>query len=96
MSDRVREQGGDVDDEDTAMNPRVARRPATLTKAMIMAHEVHHADCRDWRAHGVAGKCVSHKHRTSDRESRSDTAEFCLDYEFTTEGKSRLIGRYWC
>ena len=50
-----------------------------------MAHDVHHADYRDWCAHCVAGKGVSHKHATSDRESRSDTAEFCLDYAFTTE-----------
>ena len=89
-SDRAREQGGDVDDEDTAMNPRAARRPATPTKAMIMAHEVHHADYRDWCAHCVAGKGVTHKHTTSDRESRSDTAEFCLDYAFMTE--ERRIG----
>ena len=67
------------------MNPRVAGRPATPTKAMIMAHGVHHADYRDWCAHCVAGRGVSYKHRTSDRESRSDTAEFCLDYAFTTE-----------
>ena len=84
-SDRGREQGGDVDDEDTATNPRVARRPATPTKALIMAHDVHHADYRDWCDHCVAGKGVSHKHTTFDRDSRSDTAEFCLDYAFTTE-----------
>ena len=45
-SDRVREQGGDVDEDDIARNPRVARRPAAPTKAMIMAHEVHHTDYR--------------------------------------------------
>ena len=33
----------------------------------------------------MAGKGVSHKHRTSDRESRSDDAEICLDYTFMTE-----------
>jgi hypothetical protein len=63
-SDRGRELGGDVDDEDTAMNPRVARRPATPTKAMITAHKVHLADYRDWCAHCVAGRGVSHKHTT--------------------------------
>ena len=52
---------------------------------MIMAHAVHHADYREWCAHCVAGKGVSHKHSTSDRESRSDTAEFCLDSAFMTE-----------
>ena len=73
--DCARDQGGDADDECTARNPKVARVTATPTKAMVLAHEVHHADCREWRAHCVAGKGVSHKHRTSDREVRSD-AEF--------------------
>ena len=85
LSDRARRQGGDVDEDDIARNPRVARRPAAPTKAMIMAHEVHHADYREWCAHCVAGKGVSHKHCTSDREMRSDTAEFCIDYAFMTE-----------
>ena len=85
LSDRAREQGGDVDEEDIATYPRVARRPAAPTKAMITAHEVHHADYREWCAHCVAGEGASHKHSTSDRESRSDTAEFCLDYDFMTE-----------
>ena len=84
-SDRARKQGGEVDEEDIARNPKVARRPAAPTKAMIMAHEVHHADYREWCEHCVAGKGVSHTHRTSDRESRSDIAEFCLDYAFMTE-----------
>ena len=50
-----------------------------------MAHEFHLADYREWCAHCAAGKGVSHKHSTSDRESRSDTSEFCLDYAFMTE-----------
>ena len=50
-----------------------------------MTHEVQHADYHEWCAHCVAGKGVSHKHCTSDRETRSDTAEFCLDYAFMTE-----------
>ena len=83
--DRVDGQGGDAYDDAMARNPRVARIPAAPTKAMILAHEVHHADYREWCAHCVAGKGVSHKHMTSDRESRSDTAEFCLDYAFMTE-----------
>ena len=85
VSDRARGQGGDVDEEDIARNPRVARRPTAPTKSMIMAQESHHADYREWCVHCVAGKGVSHKHCTSDRESRSDTAEFCLDYAFMTE-----------
>ena len=83
--DRVRRQGGEVNEENVARNPRAARRPAAPTKAMILAHEVHHADYRKWCDHCVVGKGVSHKHSTSDRGSRSDTAEFCLDYAFMAE-----------
>ena len=83
--DRAEDQGGDEAEETTARNPKVARRPAALTKSMIMAHGVHHVDYRDWCAHCVAGKGVSHKHTTSDRESKSDTAEFSLDYTLMTE-----------
>ena len=47
---------------------------------------------RDWCAHCVVGRGVSHKHRTSDRESTSDTAEFCLDYALTTkEGRAGYL-----
>ncbi len=74
-SDRARRQGGDVEENDIARKPRVARRPAAPTKAMIMAHEVHHAEYREWCDHCVAGNGVSHKHSTSDRETRSDTVE---------------------
>ena len=42
VSDRAREQGGVVGEDDIARDPKVARRPAAHTKAMIMAHEVHH------------------------------------------------------
>ena len=80
VSTQARGQGGEVAEADIARNPRSARRPAATTKAMIMAHEVHHADYREWCAHGV-----SHKHSTSDKESRSDTAEFGLDYAFMIE-----------
>ena len=34
-------------EESAAINPKVARKPATPTKAMILAHEVHHADYRE-------------------------------------------------
>ena len=94
-SDRVNGQGGDVDEDDIARNPRVARRPGAPTKAMIMAHKVHHADYREWCAHCVAGKGVSRKHSTSDKESRSDTAEFCLDYAFyDRRGSDWIHGRH--
>ena len=52
---------------------------------MILAHEVHHADYREWCDHCVAGEGVSHKHSASDRGARSDTAEFFLHYAFMAE-----------
>ena len=52
---------------------------------MILAHEVHHADYREWCDHCVAGKGVSRKHSASDKEVRSDAAEFSLDYAFMAE-----------
>ena len=70
--------------EDTvARNPKVARRPNTPTKAMVLAHEVHHADYREWCDHCVAGKGVSHRHRASERDD-SECAEFSIDYAFMT------------
>ena len=69
-------------DEVTARNPRVVRRPAAPTKAMVLAHEVHHADYREWCEHCVAGKGVSHKHSASREESSG--VEFSVDYAFMT------------
>ena len=43
-------------EEAVARNPKVARKPNTPTKAMVLAHEVHHADCREWCDQCVAGK----------------------------------------
>ena len=54
-------------------------------KVVVWSSESNHADYREWCAQCVAGKGVSHKHSTSDRESRSDTTEFSLDYVFMTE-----------
>ena len=74
-----------VDDEDTevaARNPRVIRRPTAPTKAMVLAHELHHAEYRDWCEHCVAGKGVSHQHKQVEREH--GTAEFSIDYGFMT------------
>ena len=54
--------------------------------AMVLAHEPHHADYRDWCDHCRAGKGLSHQHRTS--ESDNSEAEFCVDYAFmTNEGQ---------
>ena len=44
------------EEEAAAVNPRVARRPTAPTKAMVLAHELHHAEYRDWCEHCVAGK----------------------------------------
>ena len=42
----------DIDEEEVAArNPRVARRPTAPTKAMVLAHELHHAEFRDWCEH---------------------------------------------
>ena len=80
-----RMEGQDTEAEgNAARDPRVARAPAAPTKAMITAHEVHHADYREWCPHCVAGKGVSHQHRRSSDEEKSGI-EFCMDYAFMTE-----------
>lgn len=71
-------------EEAAARNPKVVRRPAAPTKAMIAAHECHHADYREWCEHCVAGKGVSHQHRSSEKSERSH-AEFSVDYAFMAE-----------
>ena len=50
----------DEADDTAAVNPKVARKPVVPTKAMIQAHEVHHADYKERGGHGVHGKGVSH------------------------------------
>ena len=70
--------------EEEAANPKVARKPTAPTKAMVLAHEVHHADYREWCKHCRAGKGISHQHRISEREGQ--LAEFSIDYAFMTNG----------
>ena len=79
-------------EEATARNPKVARRPAMPTKAMTLAHEIHHADYRDWCPHCVAGKGVSHRH-VSTNKGETPEAEFSMDYAFMTDEKKRLEKR---
>ena len=82
----VGDRDGEVDEEAeevAARDPKVARKPAAPTKAMILAHEVHHADYREWCPHCVAGKGVSHRHVTGSREDGPE-AEFSMDYAFMT------------
>ena len=55
----------ELDEEVTAGDPRVARRPIKPTQAIIPAHELHHADSRNWCDHCRAGKGVSHQHGSS-------------------------------
>ena len=73
------------DEEVAARDPKIARRAIMPTKAMILAHELHHADYRDWCDHCRAGKGVLDQHKTSVTES--DGAEFSVDYAvMTNEG----------
>ena len=74
----VDEQEEDV----TARDPRVARRPSKPTKAWIQSHELHHADYRDWCDHCRTGKGVSHQHRSSTNDS--EEPEFSIDCAFMT------------
>ena len=82
----IEEEG---DEDHVAKDPQIARRPVSPTKAMVMAHEFHHADYRDWCDHCRAGEGVAHQHRTT--ESDNGEAEFSVDYAFMTgEGKFEL------
>ena len=68
----------EVEENNTARDPKVARRPIKPTQAMIQAHELHHADYRDWCDHCRAGKGVSHQHRSSANDN--EDAEFSIDW----------------
>ena len=61
-------EGSNVEDEEIARRPRIARRPQMPTKAEVDAHTVLHADSRDWCPDCVAGRGVSHQHRASKNE----------------------------
>ena len=79
----------DIDEEIAARDPKIVRRPVRPMNAMVLAHELHHADYRDWCDHCRAGKGVSHQHRTS--ENDNGDAEFSVDYDvMTTEGQLEL------
>ena len=54
------ENGSDeIEDEEVARRPRIARRPQMPTKAEVDAHMVLHADYRDWCPDCVAGRGFS-------------------------------------
>ena len=78
-----------VNEENAARDSKISLRPVRPTKAMVLAHELHHADCRDWCDHCRAGRGVAHQHRTS--ESDNGEADFSVDYAFMTrEGQLEL------
>ena len=52
------------------------------TKAMVLEHEFHHAEYRDWCKHCVAGKDVCHFHRSRDKDHSNH--EFSVDRAFMT------------
>ena len=82
------EEEDDIE-EHAARDPKVARRPVRPTKAMVLAHELHHADDRDWCDHCRAGKGVAHQHKAP--ENDSGEAEFSIDYAFMPrEGQFQL------
>ena len=56
------------ENEEEARRPRIARRPQTPTKAEYDAHMTLHADYRDWCPDCVAGRGISHQHRSSKKE----------------------------
>ena len=59
--DRIDAEVDAQEENVTARDPRVARRPMKPTKAMIQSHELHHAGYHDWCDHCRAGKGVSHQ-----------------------------------
>ena len=76
-------------EDSAARDPKIARRPFRPKKTMVLAHELHHADYRDWYDHCRVGKGVAHQHRTL--ESDNGETQFSVDYDFTTrEGQFEL------
>ena len=76
------EDGVEDESSEVARRPRVARRPQTLTKAEVDAHMTLHADYRDWCPDCVAGRGITHQHRSLKNERTG--REFSLDYAFMT------------
>ena len=74
----------ELEEDVTATDPRVARRPIKPTKAMIQAHELHHTDYRDWCDR--VGKGLSRQQRAS--ENANEEAKFSVDYTLMTKDGS--------
>ena len=67
----------DVIEEETeeSRRPRIARRFQTPTKAEYHSYMTLHADYRDWCPDCVAGRGISHQHRSSKNERTREHAE---------------------
>ena len=64
----------EIDEEEleaTARHPRIPQKPVTPMKAMVLEHELHHAEYRDWCKHCVAGRGVCHLHRSTEKDHSS-------------------------
>ena len=63
--------------------PRIPRRPLAPTKADVDEHMPLHVDYRDWCAHCVAGKGISHQHTAAkDTDIEKLGATVSMDYCF--------------
>ena len=62
------------ENEEEARRPRIARRPQTPTKAEYDAHMTLHADYRDWCPDCVAGRGISHQHRSSKKKELKESS----------------------
>ena len=78
------EKAKELDDKEEsteeARRPRVAKRPQMPTNAEYDAHMTLHADYRDWCPDCVAGRGISHQHRSSKNERTG--RELSLGYAF--------------
>ena len=83
-------QGEDKDKTDEFLadaevrTARVARQPNAPTKYEIEQHLPLHAEYRDWCPHCVAGKGISHQHRTHSGDEPLGNTVSC-DYAFMTK-----------
>ena len=80
----------EIDEEEleaTARHPRIPRKPVAPTKAIVLEHELHHAEYREWCNHCAAGKGVCHFHRSTDKDHSNP--QLIVDYALMTEGRCR-------
>ena len=77
--------------EEGTEEPRVAKQIQMPTKAEYEAHMTLHADYCDWCPDCVAGRGISHQHRTF--KNKRTGREFSLDYAFIT---AKDVGEDMC